>query len=151
MPGLHRISLHGFKSIELLENFEIRPLHILIGANGSGKSNFPSFFSLLCAMCDFSLSSLSVSSLANYVAVFDGSDTLLFNGSRQPRALSVPLRARGRAPTLSLSPQAIKDCAWQAGTRAPFPMTVHSLLDTRPDTLLARRIFTTGRALCTGS
>lgn len=83
MPGLHSISLHDFKSIELLENFEIRPLHILIKVNGSGKSNFLSFFSLLRAMCGFSLSSLPESSLANYVAVFDGSDTLLFNGSRQ--------------------------------------------------------------------
>ena len=77
MPRLERISIRGFKSIENLENFEIRPLNILIGANGSGKSNFLSFFSLLRAMGGFSLPFLPVSGLANYVAVFGGSDTRL--------------------------------------------------------------------------
>jgi len=41
------LSIEGFKSIRKLENFELRPLNVLIGANGAGKSNFVSFFRLL--------------------------------------------------------------------------------------------------------
>ena len=106
MPRLERISIRGFKSIENLENFEIRPLNILIGANGSGKSNFLSFFSLLRAMGGFSLPGLPVSGLANYVAVFGGSDTLLFNGAGQTRSLSVTLETEGQTHEFVLVPAA---------------------------------------------
>ena len=41
------ITLKGFKSIQSLEELELRSLNVLIGANGSGKSNFVSFFSFL--------------------------------------------------------------------------------------------------------
>ena len=104
MPRLERISIHGFKSIEHLENFEIRPLNILIGANGSGKSNFLSFFSLLRAMCGLSLPFLPVSGLANYVAAFGGSETLLFNGARQSRSLSASLESEGQRYEFVLVP-----------------------------------------------
>ena len=40
------IKIQGFKSIKNLE-IELKPINILIGANGSGKSNFISFFRLL--------------------------------------------------------------------------------------------------------
>lgn len=43
---LDRIEIQGFKSIRSLELF-LRPLNILIGANGSGKSNLISLFTLL--------------------------------------------------------------------------------------------------------
>ncbi len=41
------LTIGGFKSIQRLEDFELRPLNVLIGANGAGKSNFVSFFRLL--------------------------------------------------------------------------------------------------------
>jgi len=41
------LTIKGFKSIRSLENFALERLNVLIGANGSGKSNFVSFFSLL--------------------------------------------------------------------------------------------------------
>jgi predicted ATPase len=37
------IEIAGYKSIKA-ERIELRPINILIGANGSGKSNFISFF-----------------------------------------------------------------------------------------------------------
>ena len=40
------IKIHKFKSIEDAE-IDLRPINILIGANGSGKSNFLSFFEFL--------------------------------------------------------------------------------------------------------
>ncbi len=46
------LTIRGFKSIRALEQLELGPLNILIGANGAGKSNFVSFFSLLREMVD---------------------------------------------------------------------------------------------------
>ena len=43
---LERISIKGFKSIKSLE-IDMKPINILIGANGSGKSNFISLFTFL--------------------------------------------------------------------------------------------------------
>ncbi len=48
--AIKKLTIRGFKSIRALEDFELKPLNILIGANGAGKSNFVSFFSLLRAM-----------------------------------------------------------------------------------------------------
>ena len=45
--AIKSISIEGYKSIRKLENFELRPLNVLIGANGAGKSNFVSFFGML--------------------------------------------------------------------------------------------------------
>jgi predicted ATPase len=44
---IKRITIEGFKSIRKLEDFELRPLNVLIGANGAGKSNFIGFFRLM--------------------------------------------------------------------------------------------------------
>ena len=45
-PHLHRVKLSGFKSIKSLD-LQMNPINILIGANGSGKSNFISLFTFL--------------------------------------------------------------------------------------------------------
>ncbi|MCK9605135.1 MAG: AAA family ATPase [Methylomonas sp.] len=47
MAALDQISIHGYKSIQDLENLALKSLNILIGANGAGKSNFISTFDLL--------------------------------------------------------------------------------------------------------
>jgi predicted ATPase len=46
---LQRLTLNGFKSIKAMD-LELRPLNILIGANGAGKSNLISFFKMLNEM-----------------------------------------------------------------------------------------------------
>jgi len=46
---LRRVILNGFKSIKAMD-LELRPLNVLIGANGAGKSNLISFFKLLNEM-----------------------------------------------------------------------------------------------------
>lgn len=48
------IKIQGFKSIKNLE-IELKPINILIGANGSGKSNFISFFKLINAIANMQL------------------------------------------------------------------------------------------------
>jgi predicted ATPase len=44
---IKKLTIEGFKSIRELKNFELRPMNLLIGANGAGKSNFVGFFRLL--------------------------------------------------------------------------------------------------------
>lgn len=44
---IKKLTVVGFKSIQRLEEFELRRLNVLIGANGAGKSNFVAFFDLL--------------------------------------------------------------------------------------------------------
>ncbi|MCX7048659.1 MAG: AAA family ATPase [Candidatus Sumerlaeota bacterium] len=45
-----KIDLQGFKSIRRLPDFPLRNLNVLIGANGSGKSNLISFLQMLNCM-----------------------------------------------------------------------------------------------------
>ncbi|MBI1765912.1 MAG: AAA family ATPase [Acidobacteria bacterium] len=46
---LRRVIIKGFKSIKEID-LELRPLNVLIGANGAGKSNLVSFFKMLNEM-----------------------------------------------------------------------------------------------------
>lgn len=50
MTQLQKITVKGFKSIHSLVDFEMRPLNVLIGANGAGKSNFIGVFRFLAAL-----------------------------------------------------------------------------------------------------
>ena len=46
MPRLKKIKIKGFRSIKEMM-LELRPLNVLIGANGAGKSNLISFFKMV--------------------------------------------------------------------------------------------------------
>lgn len=70
MPTVDSITIRGYKSIKALENFELLSLNVLIGANGSGKSNFISIFEMLSALID--------GRLQLFVQENDGPDSLLF-------------------------------------------------------------------------
>ncbi len=67
------IKLKGYKSIKNLE-LELKPINILIGANGSGKSNFISFFEFLNNLYD--------RNLKEYIALRGGQEKYLFQGSK---------------------------------------------------------------------
>ncbi|TIE17420.1 recombinase RecF, partial [Legionella pneumophila] len=47
MTKISSITIKGFKSILSLDQFALNDLNVLIGANGSGKSNFVSYFEML--------------------------------------------------------------------------------------------------------
>jgi predicted ATPase len=49
MTTIQKLTVKGYKSIAELENFELRPLNVLIGANGAGKSNFIGLFRFLAS------------------------------------------------------------------------------------------------------
>ena len=50
MGRIKNISVDGFKSIKELKNLELKKLNIIVGANGTGKSNFIQIFRMLDAM-----------------------------------------------------------------------------------------------------
>lgn len=80
MPQLKRLTVRGFKSIRELEDFELRGLNVLIGANGAGKSNFISLFWMLAELVE--------QRLQLYVRESDGRDALL------PKLISGELRVK---------------------------------------------------------
>ena len=67
------IEIKGYKSIKDAR-IELRPINILIGANGSGKSNFLSFFEFL--------NHLYERKLTEYIALNGGEDKFLHHGSK---------------------------------------------------------------------
>ena len=73
MPALDRFTLAGFKSIKKFD-LELRPINVLIGQNGAGKSNFISFFRMLNALME--------QRLQEYVAKSGGANTLLHYGQK---------------------------------------------------------------------
>lgn len=77
MAQLKRITVRGYKSIYALEDFELRSLNVLIGANGAGKSNFISLFRMLADIAE--------QRLQLFVQNEGGPDALLF-GTRKRTA-----------------------------------------------------------------
>ena len=74
MSKLDHITVRGFKSIASIEELKIGPLTVLIGPNGSGKTNFLGVFSFLNAV--------RTGGLQRYVAKAGGADRVLHFGSR---------------------------------------------------------------------
>ena len=100
MTRLNRLTVRGFKSIRALENFELRPLNVMIGANGAGKSNFLSLFRMLAELAD--------GRLQLFTRGEGGPDALLFGGRRRTSSLEVALHFDGddRHYQFSLEPTA---------------------------------------------
>ena len=83
MVTVERLSVQGFKSIRALEEFELRRVNVLIGANGAGKSNFLDVFRML--------SQLAHGRFQVFVKQEGGPDALLFGGRRRTPNLEVEL------------------------------------------------------------
>jgi predicted ATPase len=79
---LKSITIEGFKSIKQ-EQISLGALNVLIGANGSGKSNFISFFRFIQQMTS--------GSLQEYVGRSGGADALLYYGAKTTEQLAVSL------------------------------------------------------------
>jgi len=82
MDMLRRVILKGFKSIKSMD-LQLRPLNVLIGANGAGKSNLVSFFKMLSEMMGERLQA--------YIAVAGRAHSLLFYGPRETTHLQARL------------------------------------------------------------
>ncbi len=80
MTKLNRVRIEGFRRLESLD-LELRPLTVLIGANGSGKSSFLDAFSLLSASASGTLN--------EKLTEFAGLGSLLTRGRADALALKV--------------------------------------------------------------
>ncbi|MCB0456723.1 MAG: AAA family ATPase [Flavobacteriaceae bacterium] len=78
---MNKIEINGYKSIKEL-SLNLYPINILIGANGSGKSNFLSFFDFLKQVYN--------RNLQEYVAL-KGIDTFLHKGDKITEEISTKL------------------------------------------------------------
>jgi predicted ATPase len=79
---LNRVKVKGFKSIKDME-LDLRPLNVLIGANGAGKSNFISLFYLINRIIE--------KRLQLYIGQSGGVDPLLYFGQKITDKMSVKL------------------------------------------------------------
>ena len=75
--SLDKLSIRGFKSIRELDGLELKNLNILVGANGSGKSNFIACLDMLKAKAE------GPDSLRSYINLNSGLKDLLYKG-KQP-------------------------------------------------------------------
>ena len=81
---LDHLNVTGYKTIRAL-NLDMRSLNVLIGANGSGKSNFISLFKLLNEMVN--------DNFQVFVSQSGGADTFLSYGRKETNAIHVELKA----------------------------------------------------------
>jgi predicted ATPase len=75
MHGLTQIGVGGFKSLKKVGDLRLGPLNVLIGANGSGKSNLISLLRMLNAIAE--------SRLQRFVSRNGYSNRLLHYGAKQ--------------------------------------------------------------------
>lgn len=81
MPQLEYITIRGFKSIKAIQRLELKPINIIIGSNGSGKSNFIGVFSFLHAIRE--------GRLQDYIIKAGGANKVLHFGSKITQSISI--------------------------------------------------------------
>ena len=81
---LDHLMVTGYKTIRTLD-LDMRSLNILIGANGSGKSNFISLFKLLNEMVN--------DNFQVFVSQSGGADTFLSYGRKETNEITIELKA----------------------------------------------------------
>lgn len=103
MTAIDKITIQGFKSIKALEDFELRSLNVIVGANGAGKSNLISFFKLLRALIDGNLN--------RYVRDSGGAGDMLFNGRKATSKMRFVTRFGSRGFRFDLVATPSNGCA----------------------------------------
>ena len=98
---IDRVTVRGFKSIRVLEGFELGGLNVLVGANGAGKSNLMSLFRMV--------SELAAGRLQLFVKREGRSDALLFDGRRRTSVLDVELSFNGNSHRYGFSLEPVAD------------------------------------------
>lgn len=99
---LDRLTIRGFKSIRELDNFELKNLNVIIGANGAGKSNFVEFFRVLNHV------------VLGYVNIGikerGGISDFLFNGRKVTEKMEFETRFQERGYRFDIIPDASDGC-----------------------------------------
>ena len=86
---IESVRIRGFRSLADVELSNLRNANVLIGANGSGKSNFIRFFEMTSWM-------LRSRRLAEFVALHGGADDQLHGGNRVTPRMEAELALRTR-------------------------------------------------------
>jgi predicted ATPase len=94
---IKKLTIEGFKSIRKLEDFPLRSLNVLIGANGAGKSNFVGFFKLLREMIEQRLQ-------VALATTEGGADACLYLGPKITRAFAAKVYFGDNSYEFSLLP-----------------------------------------------
>lgn len=89
------VEIHGFKSIQSC-NLDLKNINILIGSNGSGKSNFISLFKMLQNILD--------GQLQLYVSKHGGPNTFLFFGNKVTEKIDVTFKFGQNGYHFTLAP-----------------------------------------------
>lgn len=84
--ALDYITVKGFKSIASIEKLQLRPVNVLIGSNGSGKSNFIGVFAFL--------NEIREGRLRDYTVKAGGAEKVLHFGSKATRQIEIFLSFR---------------------------------------------------------
>jgi predicted ATPase len=93
---IREITITGFKSIVDLESFPLRSLNILIGANGTGKSNFISWFRMLREMAE--------QRLQRWVTEQGGADRIVSYGVKETKEIQTSIEFDKYTLQFSLRP-----------------------------------------------
>ncbi len=95
MPQLDSITVKGFRSIAAIEDLSLGAINVVIGANGSGKSNFIGVFSFLHALRE--------GHLQEYVARAGGADRVLHFGSKVTNKLEIEISFQSEVNQYAIS------------------------------------------------
>lgn len=101
MVELDEITIEGFKSIGSIPELKLTAINVLIGANGSGKSNFIEAFSFLNAIRE--------GHLQEYVVKAGGADRILFFGSKETDSISIKISFKGGVNKYEISLRRTED------------------------------------------
>lgn len=91
MARLEKLSVKGFTSIRSLEDFPLADSNILIGANGSGKSNFLELFKFIRAFAKLPLPKLNHADVKSYVLDAGTATDLLYKGKDSAQHIDITL------------------------------------------------------------
>ncbi|NCC95684.1 MAG: recombinase RecF [Synergistales bacterium] len=100
--SLDKLTIRGFKSIRSLENFRLKDINILIGANGAGKSNLIEFFRLIKNVIDGNLN--------DYIRLGGGISDFLFDGRKRTSQMDFETYFGSRGYRFTVKPGAAENC-----------------------------------------
>lgn len=109
---LDYITIKGFKSIGSVEKLQLKAINVVIGANGSGKSNFIGAFSFLHEIREGRLN--------EYVRTAGGADQLLHFGSKTTKFIRLKVSFQEEVNQYSLQLLPTQDDSLVPGSESAF-------------------------------
>lgn len=127
---LDSISVDGFKSIASSRELALGPVNLLIGSNGSGKSNFIDLFSFLQA--------IRFGRLQEFVRRAGGADRILHFGSKSTDLVHIHVSLENTSLQYELSLIATDDDTLRPDTETVYLRERHSMPGLREHALSGR-------------